>query len=193
MEGEKKATKNKTAKKTAAGKDALQAVTAAAPPKGAKRNEEADLVLKALEKSGMLGDINRPIDYVPTGNWVVDRIIGDGKGGNGAGGFPRGFMTEVSGKESSGKSTLCLQAIPGMQRANELTIYMDFEKSLRAQQHYIKNMGIDVKDRSTFIHVDPDTFEDGADAMFTLITKLKPAFMVVDSLAAMIPAAFLSG
>ena len=193
MAGAKTAAKSKGAEKAARGEEMMKrADNTPIAPKG-KLSEAADKAIKALEKSGMLGNINKPIDFVPTGNWVVDRIIGDGKGNGGPGGFPRGFMTEVSGKESSGKSTLCLQAIPGLQRSGEMTIYMDFEKSLRAQQHYIRNMGIDASDRSTFLHVEPDTLEEGVEVMTTLLTTMRPAYMVCDSVAAMIPAQFLSG
>lgn len=185
---------SKTAKKSAAGAAGLKKANEtveATPARGGKFSAEAEKLLQGLEKAGALGDINRPIDFISTRNWVIDYIIGNGKGG--PGGFPRGFMTEVHGRESCGKTTLCLQSIPSVQRIGELTIYMDFEKSLRAQQHYIKNMGIDVTDRSTFIHVEPDTLEEGAKYMFQMCLAMRPAYMVVDSVAAMIPAAFLTG
>jgi recombination protein RecA len=158
-----------------------------------KSSENATKFLASMEKQGLLGNINKPIDFISTSNWVIDRCIGDGKGGNGAGGFPRGFMTEVSGKESTGKSTLVLQAIPGLQVKKELTVYGDFEKSLRAQQHYIRNMGINVNDRNTFIHLEPNTLQEGAKAIFEATIALKPAMVVVDSVAAMIPAECLTG
>jgi recombination protein RecA len=187
--------KNKTAARAAEAAATLKQVDSDAKGKtsNAKISESMAKFLADMEKKGLIGNINKPIDFISTGNWVIDRCVGDGKGGNGPGGFPRGFMVEVFGKESTGKSTLCLQAIPGLQAQKELTVYGDFEKSLRAQQHYIRNMGIDVTDKSTFLHLEPNTLEEGTEAIFNACVALKPAMVVVDSLAAMQPAAFLTG
>jgi recombination protein RecA len=195
MAGARTTPKNKTAKKAADAKDTLTKVkdNKSGKNSNAQMSAEAVKYLQTMEKKGMLGDINKAIDFVPTGLWVGDRCIGDGKGGNGEGGFPRGFMSEVSGMESTGKTTLCLQAIPGLQRQGLLTVYADFEKSLRAQQHYLRALGVDTRDKSTFIHLEPDTLEEGAEAIFEACIALKPALVIVDSVAAMIPSAFLTG
>jgi recombination protein RecA len=187
--------KNKTAQRAADAAATFKQVNSDSKGKtsNAAMSESMAKFLKDMEAKGLVGNINKPIDFVSTGNWVVDRAIGDGRGGNGSGGFPRGFMCEVSGKESTGKSTLCLQAIPGLQAKREVTVYADFEKSLRAQQHYIRAMGIDVNDKATFLHLEPNTLEEGGEAIFQACIALKPALVVVDSLAAMIPAAFLTG
>ena len=50
-------------------------------------------------------------DFVPTGSWVLDQIIGDGSMANKPGGFPRGAIVEIIGDESSGKTTVALSAI----------------------------------------------------------------------------------
>jgi len=195
MASAKETPKNKTAKKAGSANDNLKKVKDNSSGRNSNSQMSAEAVkfLQNMEKKGMLGDINRPIDFVPTGLWVANRCVGDGKGGKGEGGFPRGFMTEVSGMESTGKTTLCLQAIPGLQAQGLVTVYADFEKSLRAQQHYLTALGIDTRDKSTFIHLEPDTLEEGGEAIFEACIALKPALVVVDSVAAMIPAAFLTG
>jgi len=178
---------SKSAAKTAKGKAATKMVS----DSGKGRAADIEKFLKGNE--AMLGDINRPIDFISTGSWVVDRIIGDGLGENGAGGIPKGFMAEVFGKEGCGKTTLALQTAAECQREGGLVLFVDFEKSLRAQRHYVKSLGIDINDKSKFIHLEPDTLEDGAKATFEAIVALRPDLVIIDSVAAMIPSAFLTG
>lgn len=180
----KKVTK-KVAKKVA--KKAVGAVNA-----GTKGQSAAILnFIKANE--ALIGNIDKPIDFIPSSSWIVDRVIGDGQGDNGPGGFPRGYMTEVYGGEGCGKTTLALHATAECQAAKDLVVYADFEKSLRAQRYYLKKLGVNPTDRNTFLHLEPNTLEEGTMLIFEAVVALKPALVVVDSLAAMVPAAFLTG
>jgi recombination protein RecA len=188
MADQKKPTaKGKTAAKAAKADKALSEATNGVGTVG----EGANNYIKEMEKKGCLGDVNKKIDFIPTGNWVVDRQIGDGLGG--AGGWPRGYMVELSGKESCGKTTLALMCIPGLQKKKEMTLYADFENTLRSQQHYVRSIGINAADRSTFVHIVPDSLEDGSDYIFKGIVLMRPALVVVDSLAAMLPKSFTTG
>lgn len=145
------------------------------------------------EKKGMIGNIGQKIDFISTQSWVIDRVIGDGTGSGQPGGIPRGFMTEVFGGESCGKTTLALHVTAEALRRGEVVVYADFENSLEAQWHYIKELGINYKDKTKFIHIRPDNYESGAKAIFEATCMFKPALVVVDSLAAAIPEKFLSG
>jgi recombination protein RecA len=147
--------------------------------------------IKSVETSGMLGDINKKIDFIPTGSWIVNRLIGDGTGLGKAGGIPRGFITELFGDESCGKTTLALHVVKEAQAFGPV-IYADFEHSLRAQQHYIKNLGVNL-DRTKFIHLEPNNFEDGAAQIGKSLLMVKPPLVVIDSLSAMIPKAMIEG
>jgi recombination protein RecA len=171
-------------------KKAAAASAATTTTKG--NNAEVMKFLQEYDKKGMIGDIGQPISFISSGSWVVDRIIGDGTGTGAPGGIPRGFMTEVFGQESCGKTTLALHACAEAQKKGGLVVYVDFEKSLEAQWHYIKNLGINL-DKTKFVHLRPDTYEEGIKAMFEATVRLKPAVLVVDSLAAAIPAKFLTG
>jgi RecA/RadA recombinase len=72
-------------------------------------------------------------------------------------------------------------------------LYADFEKSLRGQRNYVKNIGVDIDDKKKFIHIEPSCYEDGAKAVLTAMLVFKPGLIVIDSLATAIPRAFLKG
>lgn len=159
----------------------------------ATKGRSADIAKFLKDHEGMVGDIDKEIDFCSTGSWVIDRIVGDGTGEGGAGGFPRGFMTEVYGKESCGKTTLTLQAAAECQRNGGLVVFADFEHSLRAQRHYLKSLGVVTNDPTKFIHLEPSDLQDGTKAIVEATLKLKPEMVIVDSVAAMIPRQFLTG
>lgn len=157
-----------------------------------KKSEKSDMAGFLKSFGDKVGDINKKIDWVPI-NWVVDRVIGDGEGRGGPGGFPRGFFSEIYGPEGTGKTTFCLHAVKNTQDLGERVVWLDFEKSLRAQQHYLRNMGINTTDKEKLLVLEPDTYEEGIKMAFQACVQLKPALLVVDSLAAAVPAKFLSG
>lgn len=155
------------------------------------RSSTIDAFLKANE--GMIGDLTRELEFCSTGSWIVDREIGDGSGEGGAGGFPRGCMTEVFGREACGKTTLVLEAAVECQRQGGLVLFADFEHSLRAQRKYLDRLGLDYLDSNKFILLQPDDLESGTKAIFEATIALKPDLIIVDSVAAMIPKAFTTG
>lgn len=83
------------------------------------------------------------INVIPTGYSDLDhRCIG---GGNPLkGGIPRGLMTEISGKESSGKSTFCLSVLGNAQRRdNAHVVYIDLEHTVDTD--YAKILGVNTE------------------------------------------------
>jgi recombination protein RecA len=142
--------------------------------------------LDGLRKDGMMGDINKKIDFISSGSWVVNRLIGDGSLSNTPGGIPRGFVTEIYGNEGCGKTTLALHAAKQAQEDGGLVIFADFEFSLRAQKKYIENIGVSL-DPDKFIHLEPTNFEDGVKAIGNALITLKPALIIIDSVTAMLP------
>lgn len=157
------------------------------------KGRSADVAKFLKTHEGMIGNIDKEIDFCSTGNWVIDRIVGDGTGEGGPGGFPRGFMTEVYGKESCGKTTLTLQAAAECQKNGGLVVFADFEHSLRAQRHYLKSLGVVTNDPNKFIHLEPADLQDGTKAVVEATLALKPDMVIIDSVAAMIPRQFLTG
>lgn len=153
---------------------------------------EALAFIESLKKSGHLGDIKRKIDFLSTGSWVVNRLIGDGSQQNRPGGVPRGYVTEVYGDEGCGKTTLALHIAKQALDAGFRVIYADFEKSLRQQRKYIENIGVDISPPN-FCHIEPDNFEDGVKLIGIAMMKLGPAVIIVDSVTAMLPKAAFEG
>lgn len=134
----------------------------------------------------MLGDIQKKIDLIPTGSWVINRLIGDGSQNNLPGGIPRGYFTEICGDESTGKTTLALHIAKQALLAGEVVVYADFEYSLRLQATYIKNIGLDINSPN-FIHIIPESLQEGVQAIGKSLVMVKPALVIIDSVAAMLP------
>ena len=70
------------------------------------------------------------IDAIPTGALALDYALG-------VGGVPRGRIIEVYGPESSGKTTLALQAIAEVQKTGGRAAFIDAENAI--DPTYAKN------------------------------------------------------
>lgn len=148
--------------------------------------KERDAFIAKLKKDGMMGDIGKKINFLSTGSWVLNRLIGDGSMENNPGGVPRGYITEIYGDESTGKTTIALHLVKMALDAGETVVYADFEQTLRVQANYIKNLGIDI-DNPNFVPIIPSNLQDGVSVIGKSIVTLKPALVVIDSVAAMMP------
>jgi len=154
--------------------------------KPTKDDLNAKEFLDELQKQGMIGDIQKKINFISSGSWVVNRLIGNGDLDGTPGGIPRGFVTEIYGNEGCGKTTLALHAAKQAQEEGGLVVFADFEFSLRAQKKYIENIGVDLSPNK-FLHLEPTNFEDGVKALGKALIALKPALIIVDSVTAMLP------
>jgi recombination protein RecA len=127
--------------------------------------------------------------YVSTGSTIVDHLIGGQLAADGKGpicpGFPRRRITEVYGPESSGKTTFALASIVSLQRIGGVAMYLDFEHALHFG--YAKTIGVDF-DENKLLFYQPETLEDGL-KMIYLGARTGVDLIVVDSVAAMVPAA----
>ena len=174
----KKASVKKTVKKTV--------------KKSNSENKENDAFIEGLRKKGLLGDISKKVDIIPTGSWVINRIIGDGSLRDQPGGIPRGCITEIFGNESSGKTTIGLSIAKQAMNQGGIVVYADFEQTLRTQRQYIENMGINTNPPQ-FLHLIPTNFEDGVQAIGSILVRMKPALIVIDSVTAMIAKNVIEG
>jgi len=129
------------------------------------------------------------IDFVPTGSWVIDQIIGDGTMTDKPGGFPRGAIVEIVGDESSGKTTLALSAIRKAQEMGGFGCLIDFEQTFHTG--YAKNLGLDLSPSKLLVS-QPAHFQQGARQIFDMLA-LKPSIIVVDSVPAMLPREYMEG
>jgi len=121
------------------------------------------------------------IEGVPTGSLSLDIALG-GRG------VPRGRMSELFGPESSGKTTLALHVIAQAQQLGGVAAFIDAEHALDTT--WAKRIGVDV---SSLLISQPDTGEQALDIAEMLIKSNSVDVIVVDSVAALTPAAELEG
>jgi recombination protein RecA len=121
------------------------------------------------------------IEGITTGSLSLDIALG-GRG------IPRGRVTELYGPESSGKTTLALHTIAGAQRKGGIAAFIDAEHALDTT--WAKRLGVDV---SSLLVSQPDTGEQALDIAEMLIRSNSVDIIVVDSVAALTPAAEMEG
>jgi len=144
--------------------------------------------INSLKKQGIYGNLEKKLDFISTGSFLINRAIGDGTHTDAPGGYPKGYITELFGDESCGKTTLAMHAVLQVQRNKGTVVYADFEHSLRAQLNYIKNLGVDLNPPG-FIYMEPKSFEEGSHAIGKALITLNPDLIVIDTLTAMLPKA----
>lgn len=123
---------------------------------------------------------NSEVKKISTGSILIDKALG--------GGLPVGRIIEVFGPESSGKTTLALQAIAQAQRAGSICAFIDAEHALDPE--HAKKLGINVED---LIISQPDYGEQALDIAEMLVRSGAVDIIVVDSVAALVPKAELEG
>jgi recombination protein RecA len=129
-----------------------------------------------------LGDAaHMKVDVIPTGSLGVDIALG-------VGGVPRGRVIEIYGAESSGKTTLCLHIIREAQRRGGICAFVDMEHALDPQ--YAEKIGVQL---DTLYVSQPDTAEQALDITETLVRSGAVDVVVIDSVAALVPAAEIEG
>jgi recombination protein RecA len=148
-------------------------------------NEYYSKLSKEDKKSVKKLNEKRCIEFISTGSWVIDRLIGDGTGQSNNGGLPRGHIVEVFGDESCGKTTLGMSACAEAQRMGLVAVWQDYEKTFH--EGYAKKLGIDL---DKLIFQSPDNFEHGIKLLSDVLVT-HPAIIVLDSVSAMIPASML--
>lgn len=154
--------------------------------------KSAELAAKTIEKftnQKPIGFNDHPLAFVPTGSMSLDHTIGGVLAPDGTGplcpGYPRGHITEIYGKEASGKTTLALESIVEVQRQGGVAMFLDFEHALAHK--YAKDLGVNF-DKQRLLLYQPENMEQGLD-MIRLGLATGIDLIVVDSVAAMVPKA----
>ena len=106
----------------------------------------------------------------------------------GVGGIPRGRIVEIYGPESSGKTTLALEAIAQVQKQGGKAAFIDAEHAIDPK--YAKALGVDVDE---LILSQPDSGEQALEIAEVLIKSGAIDLIVIDSVAALVPQAELDG
>jgi recombination protein RecA len=121
------------------------------------------------------------VAVIPTGSISLDMALG-------VGGFPKGRIVEIYGPESSGKTTLALHAIASAQKKGGIAVLIDAEYAFDAA--YAKSLGVDI---DNLLVSQPDTGEQALEIADTLVRSGAIDIIVIDSVAALVPAAEIEG
>jgi recombination protein RecA len=121
------------------------------------------------------------IDVISTGSIGIDHALG-------IGGLPKGRVIEIYGPESSGKTTLTLQAVAECQKTGGTAAFVDAEHAL--DPTYAAKLGVNVDD---LLVSQPDTGEQALEITDMLVRSGAVDVIVVDSVAALTPKAEIEG
>ena len=129
-----------------------------------------------------LGDNTvQAVEAVSTGSLTLDIALG-------IGGLPKGRIVEIYGPESSGKTTMTLQAIAQCQKAGGTCAFIDAEHALDPQ--YARKLGVDI---DNLLVSQPDNGEQALEIADMLVRSGAIDMIVVDSVAALTPRAEIEG
>ncbi|PWJ95401.1 recombination protein RecA [Oceanotoga teriensis] len=153
------------------------------------KDQLLEKLVKELEKSHGTGSVmimgqgvdNNNISTIPSGCLSLDVALG-------VGGFPRGRIIEVYGNESSGKTTLTLQALAEVQKNNGIAAFVDAEHALDVE--YAKKLGVNI---DKLIVSQPDFGEQALEIVDSLVRSNVVDMVVVDSVAALVPKTEIEG
>lgn len=125
--------------------------------------------------------VENDIQVVSTGSLGLDIALG-------IGGLPRGRVVEIYGPESSGKTTLTLQAIAEMQKIGGVCAFIDAEHALDV--NYAQKLGVNLPE---LLISQPDTGEQALEIVDALVRSGSVDLVVIDSVAALTPRAEIEG
>tara|TARA_Y100000031_G_scaffold50010_1_gene57361 strand:- start:26 stop:1102 length:1077 start_codon:yes stop_codon:yes gene_type:complete len=153
------------------------------------RDKTLELALAQIEKAFGRGAVMRlgdsssdnAVRSIPTGSIALDLALG-------IGGLPRGRIVEIFGAESAGKTTLAMSAIAEAQAAGGQAAFIDVEHAM--DPAYARLIGVDV---DKLLISQPDSAEQALEITEYLIRSGALDIIVVDSVAALVPAAELEG
>lgn len=152
------------------------------------KDKALEQVLADIEKQFGAGAIMKlgdnehmEVDVVSSGSLAIDIALG-------VGGYPKGRIIEIYGPESSGKTTVALQAIAEVQKVGGRAAFIDAEHAL--DPVYAKNLGVDINE---LLLSQPDTGEQALEICDALVKSEAVNLIVIDSVAALVPQAEIDG
>lgn len=152
------------------------------------KEKAVDTAIGQIERQFGKGSImklgSRPVidvPVIPTGSLALDKALG-------VGGIPRGRVIEVFGPESSGKTTLTLNAVAEAQRLGGIAAFIDAEHALDTV--YARKIGVNCDE---LLVAQPDTGEQALEIADMLVRSGAIDIMVIDSVAALVPRAEIEG
>ncbi len=157
-------------------------------PMDENKKRALDAAMAQIEKQFGKGTVMKmgekqreAIPSISTGSLTLDVALG-------IGGLPKGRVVEIYGPESSGKTTLSLQAIAECQKAGGVAAFIDAEHAL--DPIYAEKLGVNLDD---LIVSQPDTGEQALEVADMLVRSGAVDILVIDSVAALTPKAEIEG
>lgn len=152
------------------------------------KKKSLDVALKQIEKEYGKGAVMRlgekasvTADVISSGSVAIDAALG-------IGGYSRGRIVEIYGAESSGKTTLALQAVAQAQKMGGVAAFIDAEHAL--DPVYAGKLGVDI---DNLYLSQPDTGEQALEITEMLVRSGSVDIIVIDSVAALVPKAEIEG
>ena len=152
------------------------------------KDKALEQVLADIEKQFGKGSIMKlggnehiQIETTSSGSLGLDIALG-------VGGFPKGRIVEIYGPESSGKTTIALQAVAEVQKAGGRAAFIDAEHAL--DPVYSKQLGVNIDE---LLLSQPDTGEQALEICEALVRSGAVDIVVIDSVAALVPQAEIEG
>ncbi len=170
-----------------AGKPKASVVTA--KPLQSEKQQAILIAMQQIDKQFGAGSIMKlgeahahmAIEVIPTGSVGLDLALG-------AGGIPKGRISEIYGPEASGKTTLCLHVIAESQKKGGTAAFIDAEHALDPAR--AAGIGVNLDE---LLISQPDTGEQALEIAETLIRSGAVDVIVIDSVAALVPKAEIEG
>ena len=155
---------------------------------GNEKEKALSSAISALEKrygSGAIMTLDegkiQKMEAFSTGSLGLDIALG-------IGGLPKGRICEIYGPESSGKTTIALHVAAEVQKKGGTVVFIDAEHALDVE--YAKKLGVDT---GKLLVSQPDCGEQALEICETLIQSGSVDFVVIDSVAALVPRAEIDG
>ena len=153
------------------------------------KSKALEMAISQIEKNFGKGSIMRlgadeiaeGVQVIPTGSLTLDIATG-------IGGLPRGRVVEIFGPESSGKTTLALNAIAQAQKSGGSAAFIDAEHALDIS--YAQKLGVVIED---LLVSQPDTGEQALEVTEMLVRSGALDIIAIDSVAALVPKAEIEG
>jgi len=154
-----------------------------------EREKALELAVGQIEKQFGKGSVMRlgddsgtqDVPTISTGSLGLDVALG-------VGGLPQGRVVEIYGPESSGKTTLALQAVAEAQKKGGVAAFIDAEHALDVA--YARKLGVKTKD---LLISQPDNGEQALEIAETLVRSGAIDVLIIDSVAALVPRAEIEG
>ena len=148
-------------------------------------DKEINVLLKTINKKYgentilTMGSSSSTVNFVPTGIPSLDLLLG--------GGMPLGRIVEISGNESSGKTTLALETMAQFAKAfpDKSQLFVDAEHALDV--YYAYHLGVPINNEDKILFSQPDSGEEAMNVMVDIILSGKFSIVILDSLSSLEP------